>query len=99
MNEKPLFKKVLLKCTECFQPTSSPDNSEGLEIQSGCPVNYILIYCTRYTQGRIFIISLGGGGGGGGGVDKSWGGVISSLITGSLSGASRRLTRMNFSLA
>ena len=48
-------------------------------------------------QGRIFNISLGGGGGGGG-VDKSWGGVICSLITGSLGGASRRLTRVNFFL-
>ena len=70
MNEKPLFKKVLLKCT------SSPDNSEGLEIQSGCPVNYILIYCTRYTQGRIFIISFGGGGGGGGGCGQIMGGGV-----------------------
>ena len=33
-----------------------------------------------------------------GGVDKSWGGVICSLITGSLGGASRRLTRLNFFL-
>ena len=33
-----------------------------------------------------------------GGVDKSWGGVIWYLITSSLGGASRRLTRVNFFL-
>ena len=45
---------------------------------------------TPFNQGRIFIISLGGG--------QIMGCVIFSLITGSLGGASRRLTRVNFSL-
>ena len=53
--------------------------------------NFCLFFTSLHsTQGRIFIISLGG----------VWtnhgGGVICSLITGSLGGASRRLTRANF---
>ena len=39
-----------------------------------------------------------GGGGGGGGCGQIMGGVIVSLITGSLGGTSHRLTRVNFSL-
>ena len=50
-------------------------------------------YNYTFKQGRIFIISLGGGGCG-----QIMGGLISSLKTGSLGDASRRLTRMNFSL-